>query len=159
MECKDPSIIYQDGRYLMYYICQKLVEPVDEPMKQTHTGINVATSTDLHVHGIVPTTRTQLKHGIHRARCGLDNACAVVFCLIAVIIRSGEQVEPVGQIPIQTWAWLIVPLDVLLRGCVKCRRPPGLYLTTLSQTCASATDQSYARTLQSGTRCRHAVSI
>ena len=104
MECKDPSIIYQDGRYLMYYICQKLVEPVDEPMKQTHTGINVATSTDLHVHGIVPTTRTQLKHGIHRARCGLDNACAVVFCLIAVIIRSGEQVEPVGQIPIQTWA-------------------------------------------------------
>ena len=47
MECKDPSIIYQDGRFHMYYICQKLVEPVDEPMKQTHTGINVATSTDL----------------------------------------------------------------------------------------------------------------
>ena len=47
MECKDPWIIYQDGRFHMYYICQKLVEPVDEPMKQTHTGINVATSTDL----------------------------------------------------------------------------------------------------------------
>ena len=47
MECKDPSIIYQDGRYLMYYVCQKLVEPVDEPLKQTHTSINVATSTDL----------------------------------------------------------------------------------------------------------------
>ena len=47
MECKDPSIIYQDGRYYMYYVCQKLVEPIDEPLKQTHTGINVATSTDL----------------------------------------------------------------------------------------------------------------
>ena len=47
MECKDPSIIYQDGRYHMYYACQKLVEPIDEPLKQTHTGINVATSTDL----------------------------------------------------------------------------------------------------------------
>ena len=44
---KDPSIIYQDGRYHMYYVCQKLVEPIDEPLKQTHTGINVATSTDL----------------------------------------------------------------------------------------------------------------
>ena len=46
-QCKDPSIIYQDGRYLMYYVCQKPVEPVDEPLKQTHTSINVATSTDL----------------------------------------------------------------------------------------------------------------
>ena len=47
LKCQDPSIIYQDGRYYMYYCCQKLVEPIDDPLKQTHTGINVATSTDL----------------------------------------------------------------------------------------------------------------
>jgi beta-xylosidase len=47
MECKDPSIIYQDGRYHMYYVCQKLVEPIDEPERQTHAAINLATSTDL----------------------------------------------------------------------------------------------------------------
>ena len=47
MECKDPTIIYQDGTYYLYYIYQKMVEPFDDPLKQTHTGINVATSTDL----------------------------------------------------------------------------------------------------------------
>ena len=47
MECKDPSIIYQDGRYHMYYVGQKLVEPMDEPERQTHAAINLATSTDL----------------------------------------------------------------------------------------------------------------
>ena len=31
----------------MYYIGQKRVEPIDESSKQTHTSINVATSTDL----------------------------------------------------------------------------------------------------------------
>ena len=48
MECKDPSIIYQDGTYYMYYCCRKLVEPViDELERQTRAGINLATSTDL----------------------------------------------------------------------------------------------------------------
>ena len=47
MECKDPSIIRHDDLFYMYYICQRLVEPVDDPEKQTHTGINLATSIDL----------------------------------------------------------------------------------------------------------------
>ena len=47
MECKDPTIIYRDGTYYLYYVYQKMVEPFDDPLKQTHTGINVATSTDL----------------------------------------------------------------------------------------------------------------
>ena len=47
MEIKDPSIIRYEDRFLMYYVGQRLVEPVLDAQNQVHTSINLATSVDL----------------------------------------------------------------------------------------------------------------
>jgi predicted GH43/DUF377 family glycosyl hydrolase len=47
MEIKDPSIIRYEDRFLMYYVGQRLVEPVLDAQNQVHTSINLATSADL----------------------------------------------------------------------------------------------------------------
>ena len=38
MECKDPTIIYRDGTYYLYYVYQKMVEPFDDPLSRPTRG-------------------------------------------------------------------------------------------------------------------------